>query len=95
MYQDGKRVDRATVVVQVRATLPTLQRFEPEFRDVEVRALGSDFAVTSMTFHDTIVDADGRPTRSWGPNTMLWGRRGNGWQIEFVDADHYPVHTGQ
>ena len=90
MFQDGERVDYAATVAQMEATLPTLRLFEPRFEDIEIIVIGPDAALSSMTFHDVITDAQGVTTRMRGPSTMLWRRRGGEWRIVFADSDHYP-----
>lgn len=90
MYVDGSRVDYATVVEQIGSTMPTLQRFDAEFSDLEVIVLGPGGASVSFTFRDVITDAQGTTTRKKGATTMLWKRRGKDWRIVYVDADHYP-----
>jgi ketosteroid isomerase-like protein len=90
MLQDGRRVGHEETVAQIRATLPTLRAFEPEFHDVEVLVLAHDAALTSMVFHDVLTDAEGATTRMWGPSTLLWRKRDGSWRVVFADSDHYP-----
>jgi ketosteroid isomerase-like protein len=90
MYGDGVRADYASVVEQLRTVLPTLQRFETTWSDVETNVLSRDTAFTTMMFRDAITDADGVTTRMRGPTTMVWKRIDDRWLIAFVDADHYP-----
>ena len=90
MYQDGLRFDRDAIEAQVRGTMPTLQRFETEFSDIEVRVLGRNSAVVSLTFRDRVTDASGATTRQRGVTTFVWERRGEVWLITYADADHFP-----
>lgn len=90
MYGDGVRSDYETVTAQMRATIPTLRRFDTTWSDVEVNVLGRDHAFTSMLFQDAITDAQGVTTRLRGPSTMVWRRIDGAWRIIYVDADHYP-----
>ena len=90
MLQDGKRVDYASTVQQIRSVLPTLAAFEPRFEEVEVLVLAPDTALTSMVFHDEITAGDGSLSRMWGPSTLVWKLRDGVWRIVFGDSDHYP-----
>ncbi len=90
MYGDGVRSEHDEVVAQMRAGLPTLQRFETTWSDIEVNVLSHDTAFTTMTFQDAITDGGGVTTRMRGPSTMVWRRIDGEWLITFVDADHYP-----
>lgn len=94
MLQDGRRVDRAATVAQMRATLPTLREFTPRFDDLRVIVLDRDTALSSLIFHDDLVDEKGKRLRMWGPSTMLWQRRAGSWKMVFADSDHYPEADG-
>lgn len=91
MYGDGVRADYASVVEQLRATIPSLERFDTTWSNVEVTVLSANYALVSMTFEDAIVAADGQVTRARGPNTFIWRRDESRWRLVYVDADHYPV----
>ncbi len=91
MYNDGVRRTYDDVVGDIRQTMGTLRHFEPAWRDVAVRALGSNAALVSFTFRDSIVTGAGETIRLWGPTTLIWERRGADWLIVYADADHYPV----
>ncbi|MEM7204484.1 MAG: nuclear transport factor 2 family protein [Planctomycetota bacterium] len=88
MYQDGQRTDRATIVAQIRATLPTLRAFDTRFDAIEILPITTDAAVVSMQFDDAITAADGTTTRSHGVTTTLWRRAAAGWQMAYVQAHH-------
>ncbi len=90
MYGDGVRVDYDTVVAGMRATIPTLQRFETTWSDIEVNVVAPDYAFVTMIFRDAIPDDAGVTTRARGPNTFVWRRVEGQWRIIYVDADHYP-----
>ena len=90
MYADGTRIDGETVEAQIRATLPTLQRFDTTWSDIEVTVLGPELALVSLIFRDAITDAEGSTTRQKGPTTFVWRRLEGEWRILYVDADHYP-----
>ena len=91
MYSDGVRQDYEATAAAIRAQMPTLRFFEPEWTDIAVTVLGPDGAVTSMLFRDSIIDADGQLLQLRGPFTAAWRRFGNDWRMVFADADHYPV----
>lgn len=89
MYVDGARVDYETVAAQIRSTMPSLQRFETTWSDVEVTALARDHALVSLVFRDAVTDATGVTTRLKGPTTFVWRLRDDGWRLIYADADHY------
>ncbi len=89
MYNDGLRTDRAATVESIRSSLGSFRYFEPGFQNLEVRVLGRDAALVSLTFQDSIVDATGQVLRFRGPTTLIWERRGQDWLITYADADHY------
>lgn len=91
MYTDGVRTSYDSVVASIRNSMPTFDHFEPGFASVEVVALGPNAALTSMTFHDSIVTTSGELLRFTGPTTLVWERREGDWLIVYADADHYPV----
>jgi ketosteroid isomerase-like protein len=90
MYVDGARADYDTVAAQIRSTMPSLQRFETTWSDVEVRALGRDHALVSLVFRDEVTDETGLTTNLRGPTTFVWRLECGDWRILYADADHYP-----
>jgi ketosteroid isomerase-like protein len=91
MYADGTRVDYETVVGQIRSTMPSLQRLETTWSDVEVTVLARDAALVSFVFQDDVTDADGVRARVRGPTSFVWRLREGEWRLVYADADHYPV----
>ncbi len=91
MYANGERLGYDSVVAGIRRTLGSFEHWEPGFANIEVRVLGPDAALVSMTFRDSITTASGETVRARGPTTLLWQRRGRRWLITYADADHYPV----
>jgi ketosteroid isomerase-like protein len=91
MYNDGARAGYDAVATNIRRGLPTFWHFEPGFIDIEVIVLGHDAAVTSFTFHDSIVTDTGETLRFRGPTTLVWERRAGDWRIVYADADHYAI----
>ena len=91
IYADGVRSEYDAVVEGMRGFLGTLQHFEPGWENVEVLVLGPRAALSTFTFRDSIVTAEGELQMARGPTTLAWERRGNDWLIVYGDADHYPV----
>ena len=91
MYTDGIRTSYDSVTASMRRTLGTMQHFEPGFAEVEVRVLGRDAALVSLTFRDSIITASGDLLQFQGPTTLIWERLEGQWRLVYADADHYPV----
>jgi hypothetical protein len=91
MYSDGVRQDYETTVSQIRTNMPSFQHFEPVWTDVEVTVLGSNGALVSLLFRDSIVDGAGNLIQMRGPTTLGWRRIDGDWRIVYADADHYPL----
>jgi ketosteroid isomerase-like protein len=94
MYNDGVRAEYPAVVENIRATMPSLRLFEPEWRDIEVTVLGRNGAVVSFVFEDLLVTGAGDTLRVRGPTTLVWRRQGqSSWLVIYADADHYPAEV--
>jgi ketosteroid isomerase-like protein len=91
MYVDGMRTGYNSVAANMRRTLGSLQHLEPGFQNVEVRVLGRNAALVSMTFRDSVVTASGQTQQLQGPTTLIWERLQGQWRLVYADADHYPV----
>lgn len=91
IFNDGARVDYQEAAAGARDWFPTLRHFEPGWADLRVRALSPTLAISSFTFNDSIVDADGNITKATGPTSLVWELRGEEWLIIYADADHYTV----
>lgn len=89
MYNDGVRVGYDSVAASIRRTMGGLRHLEPGFENLEVRPLGPEAALVSLTFHDSIVTDSGKTLTFRGPTTLVWERRGRDWLIVYADADHY------
>ena len=59
--------------------------------DLEITPVGSNAAVSSFLFRDSIVTREGELIRNRGPTTLVWQRRGGEWRVLRADADHYPL----
>lgn len=90
MYADGTRVDYETAAEQIRTTMPSLQRLETTWSDVEVTVLGQKHALVTLVFRDVMTDKKGATTRLRGPTTFVWRLDEGAWRIIYADAVHYP-----
>ncbi len=91
MYNDGVRQDYEATAAQIRANMPTLRHFEPDWSNIEVTVLGPEGAMVSLVFRDSIIDASGALLQFQGTSTLAWRRIGRNWRIVYAEADHYPV----
>ena len=91
MLVDGNRIDYNNITLGMRQFMSNISSFHTEWNDVQIIPISRDAAVTSFTFKDLIIDNSGKVTRSQGPNTFVWQKRGNQWKILYGDADHYPI----
>lgn len=91
MFQDAQRVDYEGTVAQMRASIPSLEVFEPVFEDVRIQMLDERTALVSMVFRDRVVDGSGNESRQWGASTLVWRQRGDRWLLIYADSDHYPA----
>ena len=91
IYADGVRTGYDDAVEGMRSFMGSLQHFEPGWENVEVVVLGPRAALSTFTFRDSIVTAEGELQMARGPTTLAWELRGDDWLIVYADADHYPV----
>ena len=91
MLADGQRLDYGQVAQGSRAFMATLESFHAEWTDLEITPVGSDAAVSSFRFRDSIVTREGELIQTRGPTTLVWQRRGGEWRVLRADADHYPL----
>ncbi|MEM9052222.1 MAG: nuclear transport factor 2 family protein [Bacteroidota bacterium] len=91
MMADGKLVTYEQVKTGAPDFMESLETFYTEWHNLKVIPLGNDHAISTFTFHDSIVTKDGLITLSTGPNTFIWEKRDTVWKVIFADADHYPV----
>jgi len=89
MLVDGRRLTYSEVAAGSREFMATLESFHTEWSDLEIVPLGSDAAISSFVFRDSIVTRDGEVNRAHGPTTFVWQRRAGEWRVLFADADHY------
>ncbi len=91
MLVDGNRIGYSDVVAGSREFMASLELFDTEWTDLQITTLGSDAAVASFQFRDSIVTATGDLIQNRGPTSFVWQRRGGVWRLLFADADHYPI----
>jgi hypothetical protein len=91
MLSDGQRLDYETVTTGSREFMASLELFHTVWTELEITPLGSEAAVSSFVFRDSIVTRDGELIQARGPTTLVWQRRGEEWRVLYADADHYPL----
>ena len=81
-YHDGRRATYDVMVAGVRKGLPALRSLNVTYADVEVSALGSEYALGSATFNREIVmEGTGATVRQQGAVSWLWRKTGAQWLI--------------
>ena len=89
MLVDGRRLTYPEVAAGSREFMATLESFHTEWSELEIVPLGSDAAISSFVFRDSIVSRAGEVDRAHGPTTFVWQKRAGEWKVLFADADHY------
>ena len=89
MLVDGRRLTYPEVAAGSREFMATLESFHAEWSELEIVPLGSDAAISSFVFRDSIVSRAGEVDRAHGPTTFVWQKRAGEWKVLFADADHY------
>jgi ketosteroid isomerase-like protein len=81
-YHDGRRASYDLVVAGVRQAFPAVRSLKVTYADVEVSALGSEYAIASATFNREIVmEGTGATVRQQGGISWLWRKMGAQWLI--------------
>jgi hypothetical protein len=88
MRADGKYVDRDAVAAGIQSSFDDLRLLETQFRDLVVRPIARDVALSSFNFRDSTVTRTGVIKVSRGTTTLIWQKRGGRWLMVFGDADH-------
>ena len=91
MLADGNHLDYEAVKIGSKAYMASLETFHSEWKDLKIIPIGSNHAISSFIFIDSIVAKDGTITQVKGPNTFVWEKRNKEWKILYGDADHYPI----
>jgi uncharacterized protein (TIGR02246 family) len=91
MHNDGERLTRAAIAAGVSQTFATLRSIEGGFRDVNIHVLGTDAALATALFMETITTHEGTVVRQRGAATWLWRQDGGEWRIVYGHVDHYPA----
>jgi len=91
MLVDGSRRSYDEIATGSREFMASLDFFHTEWTDLQIIPIGSDAAIASLQFRDSIMTHMGDLIRTRGPTTFLWERRNGEWRLRFADADHYPI----
>lgn len=89
VYNDGQRLDYATMTANVRGGFPSLRSIEGGFHEVQVIVLAADAALATASFREVITDGTGNVTRVRGAASWLWRCIDGNWKIIYGHADHY------
>jgi len=89
VYNDGQRLDYATMTANVRGAFPSLRSIEGGFHDVQVIVLAADAALATAGFREVITDGTGNVARVRGAASWLWRCIDGDWEIVYGHADHY------
>jgi ketosteroid isomerase-like protein len=89
VYQDGYRLDFATLTARIREGFPTLRTIEGGFHVIEVIVVTPDAALATGSFHETVTAATGQQTRVRGAASWLWRHIDGRWRIVCGHSDHY------
>ena len=82
LYHDGRRATYDVMTAGMRRALPAVRSLDVTYADLEVSALGPEYALTSATFHREIVmEGTGATIRQEGGVSWLWRRVGGQWVI--------------
>ncbi|NNE15675.1 MAG: hypothetical protein HKN51_11900 [Saprospiraceae bacterium] len=92
MLVDGNYVNYENIKSAAYTFMASLKTFHSEWKDLRIFPPGQNHAISSYTFIDSLVAKDGTITKSRGPNTFVWERRGEEWKVIYGDADHYPIN---
>ena len=81
-YHDGRRATYDVMVAGVRRALPAVQSLNVTYADVEVLAVGGEYALASATFQrEIIMGGSGGTVRQQGAVSWLWRQVGAQWLI--------------
>ena len=81
-YHDGRRATYDVMAAGVRKALPAVRSLNVTYADLEVSALGSEYAIASATFNREIVmEGTGATVRQQGGVSWLWRKMGAQWLI--------------
>jgi ketosteroid isomerase-like protein len=81
-YHDGRRTTYDVMAAGVRKALSAVRSLDVTYADVEVSALGPEYALASATFNREIVmEGTGASVRQHGGVSWLWRKTGVQWLI--------------
>jgi ketosteroid isomerase-like protein len=81
-YHDGRRATYDVMATGVRKALPAVRSLNVTYADIEVSALGAEYALASATFNREIgMEGTGATIRQQGGVSWLWRKVGAQWLI--------------
>jgi ketosteroid isomerase-like protein len=81
-YHDGRRATYDVMAAGVRKAFPAVRSLNVTYADIEVSALGSEYAIASATFtREIVMEATGATVRQQGGVSWLWRKIGAQWLI--------------
>lgn len=88
-YHDGRRATLDVLAAVVRQALPAVRSLDVTYADVEVSALGSEYALVSATFRRQIVlESTGPTIQQQGGVSWLWRNIDGQWLIVHGHISH-------
>ena len=91
MMVDGHNLDYDEISEGSRNFMKSISLFHTEWKNLIIKPLCTEIAISSFYFRDSIINNAGILTRSEGPNSFVWEKRSGEWRVIYGDADHYPV----
>lgn len=85
--------DREAFSQAVRDLMEAYREYPAEVTDAKIEVLGSDAAVSSVTYRAQPVDPAGRSHEEGGGITLVYERRDGRWKV--VQAHESPVGQGE
>jgi len=87
-YHDGRRASYDLMVAGVRKALPAVRSLDVTYADVEVSALGPEYALVSATFRRAIGLDGGAGIQQLGGVSWLWRKIEGQWLILHGHISH-------
>jgi ketosteroid isomerase-like protein len=87
-YHDGRRASYDLMVAGVRKALPAVRSLDVTYADVEVSALGPEYALVSATFRRVIGLDGGASIQQLGGVSWLWRKIDGQWLIVHGHISH-------
>jgi ketosteroid isomerase-like protein len=93
-YHDGRRASYDVMAAGVRKGLPAVRSLDVAYADVEVSALGPEYALVSATFRRQIGLDSGATIQQQGGVSWLWRKIDGRWLIVHGHISH-PLEPGK